>query len=372
MTRPAKKHQLSDIGKHFIIGLKSHRISSHEGRILSELKPLGVILRANNFLPPDSNCGADAGDYYGAWLAELAQLQQEVRKAINREQVIFAIDHEGGRVHRLPPPITHFPSAKSYAPHCAMVAAAMALELRALGFNLTFAPVADVLTNPLNTVIGERAFGSDAEQVAQACVEFATSAIKSGMLAVAKHFPGHGDTLIDSHEALPSCGLNSDILASRELLPFARLIEAKIPAILTSHVVYSYIDAALPASLSNKISSQLLRDNLRFKGVVITDDLDMKAIADNFTDEQVAMHALQAGADILLFNHDIDRALRVAKIACDRLNENELDNHSFSTSTGRVNKFLSPEGPNAAPVKLDREIYRKHSELVALISRNAR
>ena len=229
----------------------------------------------------------------------LATLIEDARRALGRPDLLVSIDHEGGRVHRLPPPVTKFPAARHWQESGREVAIAMAHELRALGITLTYAPVLDVFAEAQNTVIGPRAFEGSAESVAQRAVEFIDGLREGGILCCGKHFPGHGATVSDSHFELPYLDATRSLLNSRELVPFVAAIRAAVPLIMTAHVVYRALDGENPATLSSAILDGLLRKELGFTGAVITDDLEMHALAD-IGPEQIAIRALNAGVDILL------------------------------------------------------------------------
>lgn len=343
-----------EIGQHFIVGLSAPVLSSEDRECLKKLSPLGVILRAHNF---------DSSAKYPDWLKTLGSLIDEVSSLTGRAAPIIALDHEGGRVHRTPPPLTHFPAACRYEGKAREVARAMAEELRSLGINLSFAPVADIHSNPKNPVIGERSFGSTPSQVARAAVEYARGLLEGGIIPVAKHFPGHGDTLQDSHEELPSIDVDPKTLFTRELIPFEALINAGAPAILTAHIVLRKFKDQLPATFSHEILGKILREKLQFKGVIITDDLDMKAIADNFKDTEIAEKALGAGCDILLFNHNQIRAAVVGDILEKNLQQKMISQKSFDESSKRIHTLTSTYLKRHLPSLLSAERLAAHENL---------
>jgi beta-N-acetylhexosaminidase len=176
----------------------------------------------------------------------------------------------------------------------------MGAELRALGFDVDFAPVLDVHTNPNNPVIGDRAFGRDPELVARRALAFARGLDSAGILSCGKHFPGHGDTEVDSHLALPRLPHDLDRLRRVELAPFARAARAGLPMIMTAHVVFEAIDPGVPATLSRRVLGDLLRGELGYRGLVVSDDLDMNAIAGHTGVGDAAVRAVAAGCDALL------------------------------------------------------------------------
>ena len=231
---------------------------------------------------------------------------------------IVSIDQEGGRVARLHAPCLKVPPARTVGTHGAKlverVAEAQARELRALGFNLNFAPVLDIHTNDANPIIGDRAYGSTAAEVALRSAAFIRGAQTGGMLTCGKHFPGHGDTSQDSHLVLPVQEISADVLRARELEPFRAAVAAGVDSLMSAHVVYPSLDASSPATLSSAISTKILREELLFEGVLFSDDLEMKALSEN-TGENAVL-AVAAGCDLILVcateskQADADEALR--------------------------------------------------------------
>jgi beta-N-acetylhexosaminidase len=243
-----------------------------------------------------------------AWNVEsaeqLASLTAELRG--ERQDIVVAIDEEGGDVTRL-----EAGRGSSYPGNAALgvvddveltrcVAASMGAELARAGVNLDFAPVADVNTNPQNPVIGIRSFGSDADLVARHVAASVEGLQAAGVAACAKHFPGHGDTSLDSHLALPSV----DVLEDEALVPFRAAIGAGVLAIMTAHIVVRSL-GEVPATMSRELLRDLLRTELGFDGLVVTDALEMKAISDTVGVEEGAVRAIAAGADALCLGHDL-------------------------------------------------------------------
>jgi beta-N-acetylhexosaminidase len=219
--------------------------------------------------------------------------------------LLVLVDHEGGRVHRLPPPFTRFPPAATIGrtgePRlAAAVASAMARELRAAGFDSGLAPVLDCLLDPANTVIGDRAFGSAPAAVAAFGTAFVEAMLPTGLVPVAKHFPGHGLTSVDSHRALPDTSATLDDLERGELVPFRAVLAAGCPAVLVAHVRYRALDLELPGSLSPAVVTGLLRRHLGFDGFILSDDLEMAAVAGTWGVADAARRFLGAGGDLAL------------------------------------------------------------------------
>ena len=215
---------------------------------------------------------------------------------------IVSVDQEGGRVARLHAPCLKVPPARFVGNQgpglVARVAEAQARELHSLGFNLNFAPVLDIHTNDANPIIGDRAYGSTAAEVALRSSAFIRGAQTGGMLTCGKHFPGHGDTSQDSHLVLPVQEISADVLRAREFEPFRAAVAAGVDSFMSAHVVYPALDAEAPATLSPTIATKILREELAFEGVLFSDDLEMKALSDN-TGENAVL-AVAAGCDLLL------------------------------------------------------------------------
>ncbi len=280
-----------DFGLHFLIGLQpTAALTAHDQALLAEVRPAGITLFKGNF---------DRDQPEARWRTRLADLLKRAQDAIGREKILVALDHEGGRVHRTPASITHFPAARAYADRAEAVARVMAAELQSIGVNFILAPCCDIDSNPQNPIIGDRSFGPDAESVTRAAIAFLRGLESAGMIGCAKHFPGHGDTDIDSHYALPRLPFSTAELAARELLPFKALIEAGVPAVMTAHILFPAVAGNLPATLSPAILTGILRQQLGFTGVIVSDDLGMKAIAPWFDVPEAAVQAILAGCDLL-------------------------------------------------------------------------
>lgn len=217
--------------------------------------------------------------------------------------LIVAIDQEGGRVQRLRKPWTEWPPMRSLGQRSVddtiAFARALALELLDAGFDLDFAPVVDVDSNPQNPVIGDRSFGRDAATVSRHAVALIQTMQELGVATCAKHFPGHGDTDLDSHLALPRLELDRARLDRTELPPFRAAVAAEVASIMTAHVLFPKLDAKRPATLSPAVMA-VLRDELGYDGLVLSDDIEMKAVADHFSVEDRSLGCLRAGVDVIL------------------------------------------------------------------------
>lgn len=243
----------------------------------------------------------------------LVELNRQLHEAASAGEapVLISVDQEGGRVQRFRAPATRWPPMLALSATgdragalAEKVGRAMGLELAALGIDVNFAPVLDVHTNEANPVIGDRAFATEPERAAELGLAFARGLASAQVIGCAKHFPGHGDTETDSHLALPRVSADRERIESVELAPFARAATAGVPMVMTAHVIFDALDPSLPATLSPRVVGDLLRGELGYRGVVVSDDLDMAAIADHWGIAEAAERAILAGCDVLLLCRD--------------------------------------------------------------------
>jgi beta-N-acetylhexosaminidase len=349
------RENISSVGSHFMIGLQpSAVLTEHDRMLLSELRPAGVILFKSNF------CHDLA---YDDWLQSHARLIADIRAATGRERMLIAIDHEGGRVCRTPLPITRFSYAARWAGQAGAVGRAMGVELASLGINLSFAPVLDIHTNPKNPVIGARAFGTTAEKVVAAALPFMAALQSEKVLACGKHFPGHGDTAIDSHVGLPLQTLGLEELRARELKPFAAAIAAGISMIMTSHILYPFVDPDAPVTLSRHFLTEILREELGFQGVAISDDIGMGAMKGVFDSPQSGVGLIQSGCDILMVCAHFtftDRARDFARALIAAIDDRRLDLGLVERSQTRIKNLLARSATNHV-FALPENVLRAHA-----------
>jgi beta-N-acetylhexosaminidase len=359
----AVSQTLQRFGHHLILGISGTTLSDEDKRALNEFKPVGVIFFGKNFL--------DATPYE-IWLESFKNLNDQIRQYAERDSIFMTLDHEGGRVVRTPLPITRFPYALLLRSHSREVAKATGIELKSLGVNLSFAPVADIFSHPNNPVIGPRAFGNTSETAAQGACDYFLGLQESGILGCAKHFPGHGDTSKDSHIELPILNLTREDLGIRELLPFKALIKAQVPLIMTAHILFPRIDADVPATLSQTILKSILREELGFEGVVVSDDLDMKAVSDMFMKKGTIARAFGAGCDLFIVSRNInssslERTYHIAEDFADSLNNGSLDESVVEAARNRIEKLLA-QTPQYIVHALDKNTLLQHAELAIACS----
>jgi beta-N-acetylhexosaminidase len=277
------------IGQLLIGSLPATTIPAELRSLAREFQLGGVILFARNIEAPE----------------QVAELSHDVQALGAGTPLWVSVDQEGGRVARLRAPFTEWPpmavlGRSGDAALASRFAAALAAELRAVGIALDYAPVLDIHTNPQNPVIGDRALADDAAMVGTLGAAIVRGLQDNGVAACGKHFPGHGDTSVDSHLALPVVEHPPDRIRRVECVPFREAIAAGVAVIMTAHVLVPSIDDEKPATLSRRIVHDLLRDELGFEGVILSDDLEMKAIAATHAVPDAAVQAIAAGCDGLL------------------------------------------------------------------------
>lgn len=312
MTLPEK------IGQLLYIGLVGNDVSTNQ-QIIGDLLPGGLILFSRNLTSLDQT------------VAALTAYRQNAALPL---PLFVGTDQEGGRISRLPSAwATKFPTAQLVGQHpdaAEALARAMGDELVALGFNMDFAPVLDVNSNPKNPVIGDRSYGATPDVVWNAAQQVMAGLQAAGVIPVVKHFPGHGDTSVDSHLELPVIAADQDVLERRELLPFQNAVAAGAPVVMVGHLLVPAFDPEHPASLSSAIITGLLREEWGYQGLIVTDDMEMGAIAQDDIGE-AAVRAVAAGADMLLVCHTYSKqqavrdallaAVQSGRITEDRINQ---------------------------------------------------
>jgi beta-N-acetylhexosaminidase len=286
------------VGQRFAIGFEGKTASADAKALVREFGVGSVILFGRNVEAPEQ-------------VAELVrELQETARSAGHDQPLLVCVDQEGGRVARMREPWTPWPAARAVGrtgseESAHAVGKALADELRPCGVSVDFAPCVDVDTNPANPVIGDRSFGDDPDLVGRMGAAMIRGLQEGGLAACAKHFPGHGDTSLDSHHDLPVVEHSRRRLEDVELRPFRRAVEAGVAMVMSCHVLVRELDAERPGTLSPAVVG-LLRKDLGFRGVVPTDDLDMKGVAKHWRPARIAVMAAQAGCDLLCFCRDHD------------------------------------------------------------------
>lgn len=315
---------IDKIGQLLFIGIRGKTLTQDEAEFLITNNIGGVILFARNI---------ESAEQVHALCTQIQNVRHKTRDKL---PLFIGVDQEGGRVARMKPPFTQWPplatigklDSTSVAFKFAMN---MGTELRAVGINVDFAPCVDVFTNPKNEVIGDRSLSNDPEVVAKLASALVRGYIKSGIIPCAKHFPGHGNTLADSHEELPVEDVDIERLKNVELVPFKKVFRARLDMVMTAHIKFPKIDPQYPVTLSEIFIKKMLREELRYRQLVVSDDLDMRALAANYSVDEIAVRAVQAGCDILLYCNKFDhpaiaiealqKALKDGKITAKQIDE---------------------------------------------------
>lgn len=283
--------------------------------------------------------------------AQVRTLSSAIRRAaseIGCAAPFVSIDHEGGRVVRAREGFTAVPEMREVGAkgpeEAARIGSIFARELKSAGIDVNFAPVVDVDSNPSNPVIGARSFSADPATAGACAASFIRAMQAGGVAACAKHFPGHGDTHVDSHLDLPVLPHGLDRLKEVELPPFIEAIAAGVASVMTAHVVFEALDPGIPATMSARAVDGLLRRDLGFSGVIFSDDLEMKAIADRMPFGEACVRALEAGCDCLLVCHELERQRAAIAAIAEAIRSGRLARERVARSHGRIDALRSAYG----------------------------
>ena len=277
------------VGQVSIAGFSGHTIPAELKALARDFDLGGVIFFARNVESPE----------------QVAELSREAQELAGEIPLWVSVDQEGGRVARLKTPFTVWPPMQALGRSgdvalAERFARALAAELTAVGISMDYTPVLDIHTNPANPVIGDRALAERADDVARLGSAIIRTLQAEGIAASGKHFPGHGDTSVDSHFELPLIEHPPDRLEAVELVPFKAAIDADVASIMTAHILIPALDDQLPATLSPAIVTGLLKERLGYRGLVLSDDLEMKAISERYGVADATVMAIAAGCDAVL------------------------------------------------------------------------
>ena len=328
------------VGQLLVAGIEGTSPGDDARWAIREAKAGGIILFGRNVASAE----------------QLAQLNSDL-KALNSDAgnvpLFLCVDEEGGMVSRMPPEVQDLPSAYDFiraGGDPAARGAVLAAECAAFGFNVDFAPSLDIWSNPQNTVIGKRAFGTDAQTVTEAGTACTYAMMDAGVVPVVKHFPGHGDTLTDSHVGLPVVGKSRKALLENELAPFRAAIDGGAPAVMVAHILMTQLDPQRPASLSPAVVTGLLREELGFNGVVFTDDLTMEAVFQTYGMGEAAVLAVEAGCDMALVCHRSDNLKAARSALLEAVDSGRISMDRLDESVYRVLALKAAYGLSDAPV----------------------
>lgn len=331
--------------------------NDHARTLVEEIGVGGMVLFTRNLGSP----------------TEIAELTGELRRHAAMPPLI-GIDQEGGRVSRLPLPGMVFPGNMALGliddlDLTRLVMRSIGEQLAALGLDVDFAPSVDVNHNPHNPIIGVRSFGDDPDRVGRHGIAAVAGLSDAGVLPVIKHFPGHGDTGEDSHLELPTLAIERSRLDTVELPPFAAAVAMGAPAVMSTHILFPALDPDLPSTLSHRILTGILREELGFQGLIVTDCLEMKGIADHWGPEEAAVLAVEAGADMLLVCHTLDTQRRMHQALCEAVRTGRLTEARLQQSVARVqqarDRVASVRGGERHPDRVSAAHYRDLETRVA-------
>lgn len=336
-------------GQLLVAGVEGKVPGEDARQVIEDLHVGGIILFGRNV--------ESAGQ-----LAELTNSLKERNRTAGNIPLFLCVDEEGGMVSRMPPEVADLPNAYD-DPDPYTRGEILAEECSAFGFNVDFAPVLDVWSNPNNTVIGKRSFHTAPLEVTIAGTGCAYAMMEAGVIPVVKHFPGHGDTETDSHVGLPSVDKTRQELEDAELMPFHFAIEGAewkppvereptpVPAVMVGHILMTQLDPLLPASLSPAVVNGLLREELGFEGLVFTDDLTMGAIANTYGMGEAAVKAIEAGCDMALVCHGLDNVKAAYNALLFAVEDGTLTRQRLEESVRRILTVKEAYGVDDSPVE---------------------
>lgn len=318
------------IGQMLIVGVEGYDFNDNTKNLIEKYKVGGVIVLGEN----------------AKNTKQLLKLLNSIRKENQKNSIplFMSIDEEGGRISRMPKEFKKLPTNEvigkiNDGKFSFEIGRTLADEIKEFGLNMDFAPVLDVNSNPKNPIIGDRAFSSDAEIVSNLGIQTMEGIRSENVIPVVKHFPGHGDTSTDSHLGLPSVNNDLNRLKNMELIPFAEAIKNNAEAIMIAHILLPKIDKENPSSMSRTIITDILREDYKFDGVVITDDMTMGAIMKNYDIGEAAVKSVNAGTDIVLVCHGYDREVKVLNALKDAVSKGKISEERIDESVYRILKL---------------------------------
>lgn len=322
------------IGQMIFAGVSGTTMDTGAQKLINQLHVGGIIFYKNNFENPTQTVEFVNGI-----------------KAENSSNIplFLGVDQEGGRVTRLPGAITNFPPNKQIgevndSEFSYKIGRLLGFELKEFGLNLDFAPVLDINSNPNNPVIGDRSFGNNLEIVSKLGIETMKGIQSQKVIPTIKHFPGHGDTSVDSHLELPIVNKTLKELMKLELIPFKRAIDQGADVVMVAHMLIPELDKNNPASMSKMIMTDVLRSQLGFTGVIITDDMTMGAIVEHFDIGKAAVESVKAGSDIILVGHGYDNVDKIQGSLKDAIEKGEISEQRINESVERIIKLKRKYG----------------------------
>ncbi|MEK5444295.1 beta-N-acetylhexosaminidase [Fredinandcohnia sp. FSL W7-1320] len=314
------------IGQMIFAGISGTTMSQNMNQLITKYQVGGIIFNGDNLVSPKQTVN---------YLNQIKQANE------GKIPLFFGVDQEGGRISKLPGGLITFPTnleiGKINDPTLSYeIGTVLGKELKAFGFNVDFAPVLDVNSNPDNPVIGDRSFSSNPEIVSSLGIQTMKGLQSQSIISSVKHFPGHGDTHVDSHLELPRVGKTRAELESLEFIPFRKAIKEGADMVMVGHILVPALDNTYPSSMSKTIITDILRKELGFNGVVITDDFYMKAITNDYDIGEAAVQSIKAGSDIIMVAHDYNSVVRVHNAIKSAIKNGEISEERIDESVTRI------------------------------------
>ncbi|MFD1171108.1 beta-N-acetylhexosaminidase [Oceanobacillus picturae] len=352
------------VGQMLMVGFEGTQVNDQTRNFIQENHIGGIILFERNIT--DSK--------------QLLNLNRELKElnADSKDIPLFiSVDEEGGVVSRMPPQIVNLPDSKEIGDHnnselAYQVGEAIGERVNAFGFNVTMAPVMDVNSNPDNPIIGKRSFGDNKEIVSKMGVEEMKGIQSKDIIPVIKHFPGHGDTDVDSHLGLPIVHNSLESIRKMELVPFQKAIDHQADMTMVAHILLPEIDNEDPASLSKNVVTTMLREELGFNGVAITDDMTMGAILENYDIGDATVKAVQAGNDIVLVCHGDENKLKAVHSLTKAVESGAIKEERIDESVERIlllKEKYNLSSPSPSNIELDK-INQSSEEIIRKLEEN--
>lgn len=320
MTLPEK------IGQMLMVGLEGTTVNDHTMNLIRQYHVGGFILYKENMANTN----------------QTLSLLNEIKSLNNGQIPLFlSVDQEGGKVNRMPEDYDEIPTnqavGKINQPEFSfLIGALLAKQVKSVGFNMDYAPVLDINSNPQNPVIGDRSYGAEEKVVSKLGVQAMLGLQAQLVIPVVKHFPGHGDTSVDSHLDLPTVDKTINQLRRFELLPFAAAIKNKADVVMIAHILLPHLDADHPASFSRSIITNLLRKEMKFDGVVITDDMTMGGIVKHYDIKEAAVQSVLAGSDVVMVAHGYETAVEVINYLVSKVDDATISAGLIDQSVYRI------------------------------------
>jgi beta-N-acetylhexosaminidase len=344
------------IGQLVMIGIEGEKADENIKEMIESRHAGGIILFSGNIKSADQT------------LELLNNL-----KDLNRGNIplFLGLDEEGGRVTRLSKEFVKIPSMeevgnKNDKDYSFRIGEALGTRVKGLGFNIDFAPVMDINSNYKNPVIGDRSFGDNPKIVIEQGAQVMSGIKSTGVISVVKHFPGHGDTKVDSHKKLPVVDKTFEEIDNFELLPFKKSIEEGVDGIMIAHILFPKIDGENPASFSYTIINDILREKLNYRGVIITDDMTMGAVMNNYDIGEASVKSLKAGSDIILVCHGYENEHKVLDTIKEAVESGDIKEEDIDKKLYRIlklkEKYVNDERINEVNIE---DINRKTRDILS-------